>query len=55
MPDGTKTYDQMLPQYTFALGGSDAIKKLKDWLDDQAQVLKRLENKIKAKDEYTIG
>lgn len=49
-PDGSKTYDQMLPQYTYALGGSARIAELKAWLDEQESVVAHLNQKQVKKD-----
>lgn len=45
----------MTPQYVFALGGTDVVKKIFDLLNSQEEVVKQITNKEKTKQQYMVG
>jgi hypothetical protein len=44
----------MLPKYTFALGGTDAIRRIKEWLEEQSLVAETLKEKYENRAKYQI-
>jgi hypothetical protein len=53
-PKDFKTYEEMLPKYTFALGGTDAIRRIKEWLEEQSLVAETLKEKYENRAKYQI-
>ena len=53
-PKDFKTYDQMLPQYTFALGGTEKIKQFVEWVNSQEQVMTDIKRKYDNKEAYAM-
>ncbi len=53
-PQDFKTYEEMLPVYTFALGGTSSIKKFIDFLKSQESVASNINKKIEKKEAYAI-
>lgn len=44
----------MLPKYTFALGGTDAIKKFIEYVESQKTVLETIKKKYENKEAFAI-
>lgn len=44
----------MLPHYTFALGGTNAVKEFVTFLESQKQVVESLVKKYEKKEDYAI-
>lgn len=44
----------MLPKYTFALGGTNAVKELITFIESQKQVVESLLKKYEKKEDYAI-
>jgi len=42
----------MLPSYTFALGGTDKLKQIIEWIESQDQVMDTIIKKYAMKDSY---
>jgi len=53
-PKDFKNYEEMLPIYTFALGGTDAIKKVVDFFEGQEEVLKSIQQKYENRKAYKM-
>lgn len=49
-PKDFKTYEEMLPKYTFALGGTAKIKEVIAYLEDQKFVAERIIKQNQAKE-----
>lgn len=45
----------MLPKYTFALGGTDAVKQFMDFINGQEQVKQTILTKAEDDKSYAIG
>lgn len=53
-PQDFPNYEAMLPTYTFALGGTDKIKQLTDWLESQRDVANSIKTKQENRDKFAI-
>jgi len=49
-----KTYEEMLPQYTFALGGTDLVKKFKEWMESQPKEIELITKRVNERGGYKI-
>ena len=48
------SFEQMTPKYTYALGGTDKLKELLDFLNSQESVTKTILAKYETKESYKI-
>jgi len=55
VPEEGKTYEEMLPKYTFALGQTSAVKKILDFLNQQEKVAETIREKQARRKSYAIG
>lgn len=54
-PKDYQDYSQMLPKYTYALGGTEAIRQLVEFVEGARQVLEELAKRSDGREAHKIG